>query len=85
MTGSGAAAGAQIGAGGHIFVAPKKKNPAVGTPGQVLFSYRSLRFQVCGLAVDLDARKRRTFFDLFMNSRQFLFLFFFFLVLLKRS
>jgi hypothetical protein len=40
-----------------FFPAPEKKNPAVGTPGE-FFCYRSLRFQVCGLAVARCARKR---------------------------
>src|SRR5688572_5330916 len=33
----------------RVVGSPKKENPAVGTPGQVC-CYRSLRFQVCGLA-----------------------------------
>jgi hypothetical protein len=28
----------------------QKENPAVGTPGWIFYCYRSLRFQLCGLA-----------------------------------
>jgi hypothetical protein len=34
----------------HVSVLPKKKNPAVGTPGQVFF-LSEFTVSVCGLAV----------------------------------
>src|SRR5690606_6722002 len=62
------------------FRVAQKKNPAVGTPGQTLL-YRSLRFQVCGLAVVHCALRGESF--CFFCPARVLFFLFYFLVLLS--
>src|ERR671912_2990340 len=51
------------------FSQPQKKKPGGGNAGSDLFCYRSLRFQVCGLA---DARLRpKALSDLLLFSSRF--------------
>jgi hypothetical protein len=65
--------------GTSVFRGPEKKNPAVGTPGQIFllseFTVSSMRPGCCSLRP-----KARS--GLLLLSSQFFFLFFYFLVLL---
>jgi len=61
---------------------PEKENPAVGTPGQTIFVIGVYGFKYAAWPVLVTLKGAERF--LFLSS-QFLFLFFYFLVLLQRS
>jgi len=63
------------------FSAAQKEKPGGGNAGSDFFSYRSLRFQLCGLAVALLALKSAERLVVIFQPILFFF-FFYFLVLL---
>ena len=62
------------------FSGPEKKNPAVGTPGQIFFVIGVYGFKYAAWLLLVYARRRGA--ALLLLSSRFLFLFFYFLVLL---
>jgi len=61
---------------------PEKENPAVGTPGETFFVIGVYGFKYAAWPVLVTLK---VLSGLLLLSSQFLFLFFYFLVLLKRS